>query len=77
MADVTIPPPPSTVEEAVRLSNLMAYGFEKHQDIGYWNRYTEDPVYFWKRMLGWQFRGRMVRSCLQKRCRVGRPGYSF
>jgi|GEM_PF-6502356 len=54
MADVTIPPPPSTVEEAVRLSNLMAYGFEKHQDIGYWNRYTEDPVYFWKRMLGWQ-----------------------
>ena len=55
--DPILPPPPATVAEAMRLANLLAYGFAKHTDVAYWARYATDPVYFWRRMLGWQAGG--------------------
>ena len=53
----TLPPPPATVAEAMRQANQIAYDFEKHTDPDYWDRYPDDPEYFWKRMLGWQAGG--------------------
>jgi hypothetical protein len=53
---VELPPTPATVETAVARANVLAYGFEKHKDVAYWRDggYDDDPLYFWKRMLGWQ-----------------------
>lgn len=59
---IELPPAPASVEEAIRKANAIAYGFEKHTDPSYWvpprmasgGGYYGDPVYFWKRMLGWQ-----------------------
>ncbi len=51
---IDLPPPPATVAEAVASANQIAYGFAKHVDLGYWDRYLSDPLYFWKRLLGWQ-----------------------
>lgn len=56
--NIELPDAPRTVEEAVRKANAIAYGFEKHTDVTYWNpRYYGDPPYFWKRLLGWQAGG--------------------
>lgn len=55
---IELPDAPRTVEEAVRKANAIAYGFEKHTDVTYWNpRYYGDPPYFWKRLLGWEAGG--------------------
>jgi hypothetical protein len=56
---IELPPTPATVETAVARANVLAYGFEKHNDVGYWRDggYDDDPLYFWKRMLGWQAGG--------------------
>lgn len=59
MSEVPIlPPAPPTVVAAIVSANDLAYGFEKHQNDGYWNAlYASDPEYAWKRMLGWQAGG--------------------
>ncbi len=57
---IDLPPPPPTTAEAVAAANRLAYGFEKHKDVSYWDRgvgYKGDPDYYWKRMLGWQAAG--------------------
>ncbi len=57
MSDPILPPAPPNAVQAIALANQLAYGFEKHTDPNYWNRYASDPDYFWKRMLGWQAGG--------------------
>jgi pyruvate/2-oxoglutarate dehydrogenase complex dihydrolipoamide acyltransferase (E2) component len=56
---IELPPTPATVETAVARANVLAYGFEKHNDVAYWrdHGYNDDPLYFWKRLLGWQAGG--------------------
>jgi hypothetical protein len=57
---IELPPPPATVQEAMRQANDLAYGFPKHTDPAYWTQgvgFQGDPVYYWKRMLGWQAGG--------------------
>lgn len=57
---IQLPSAPATVDEAMRQANDLAYGFEKHKDPAYWKQgvgYQGDPVYYWKRMLGWQAGG--------------------
>lgn len=54
--NIELPPPPATVQEAMRQANDLAYGFAKHTDPTYWELgvgFQGDPVYYWKRMLGW------------------------
>ena len=51
--DMTLPDPPDNLEQALAESNSLAYGFEKNT-IAYepWTHYLEDPLYYWRRMLG-------------------------
>lgn len=58
LAAQTLPPPPATVAEAVKSCNDLAYGFPKNT-VAYWEGlpYASDPLYFYKRMCGWQSEG--------------------
>jgi hypothetical protein len=51
-----LPPTPPDALEAISLANTMAYGFQKYLDDSYWRAtghvYTDDPDYFFKRILG-------------------------
>jgi hypothetical protein len=51
--DMTLPEAPDNLEEAIALSNQLAFGFHKN-DASYigWAPYLDDPVYFFGRMLG-------------------------
>lgn len=51
---IELPPTPATELEARRVSNQLAYGFEKHKDDYWVAEYAHDPDYYFKRMLGWQ-----------------------
>lgn len=48
-----VPAAPATLQEAIDLSNAMAYG-RAYNDAGYagWAAYLTDPTYFFRRMLG-------------------------
>jgi hypothetical protein len=51
--NMDLPAAPDNLEEAINLSNQLAFGFAKN-DINYigWAPYLTDPVYFFGRMLG-------------------------
>lgn len=54
---IELPPTPATELDARKLANQLAYGFEKHKDDYWADRYEKDRTYYWKRMLGWQSEG--------------------